>query len=237
MDGHGRCFETGHNKLSVFSGIQKRILEMEEIQLKVSTFKTARLGALLCVGALGFAAQAHALDIDATDLSGWTLNLDYWTVPGNTALFADDVEGLTDYSPGELASAYKAEAGTTVVESGVGKDYYSTVFDLTSTDPSKATITWGGGLWIDCPDCFLVVKDGNAVPSAYIFDLGNWNGQDTITLTNFWPSKGAISYVEIFGSTTDGGGPPLMVPEAETYAMMLAGLGLVGFAAARRRRG
>ncbi len=205
--------------------------------MKLTTFKPSRLAALLCAGAMGFAVQAHALDIDASSLTSptWVLGTNYWAVPASNpapALDADDVEAKTFYS-GQLASAYKAEVVPSA-EEGPGKDYYSTVFDSTSTDPSKATITWGGGLWIDCPDCFLVVKDGSNNPTAYIFNLGNWDGQETITLTNFWPNQGAISYVEIFGSISDGT-PPLMVPEAETYAMMLAGLGLVGFAARRKR--
>ena len=195
--------------------------------MKLTTFKPSRLVALLCAGAMGFAVQAHALTITPDTLQQWTTS-------GNTALFADDVESLTVYA-GELASAYKVESDGGA-EEGPGMDYYSTVFDLTSNDPSKATITWGGGLWIDCPDCFLVVKDGNANPSTYIFNLGNWDGQEMITLTGFWEgTQGAISYVEIFTSTYEDGGPPSMVPEAETYAMMLAGLGLVGFAARRKR--
>jgi hypothetical protein len=93
---------------------------------------------------------------------------------------------------------------------------------------------WDGPLWIACPTCYLVVKDGNAVPSAYIFNLGNWDGKETITLSNFWAdTAGAISYVEIFNY---GEGGTTLVPEASTYGMMLAGLGLVGFAARRKLR-
>jgi len=77
-----------------------------------------------------------------------------------------------------------------------------------------------------------VVKDGHQDPYAYIFDLGNWDGQETINLSGFWPAQGSISYVQIFNSAENGGGS--LVPEPETYAMLLAGLGLVGFAARRK---
>lgn len=197
--------------------------------MKHSTlFGCLRRAGLLCVGAMGFAAQAQALNITPSSAPQWTTNI-------NAALFADDVESLTGYT-GDLVSAYKMDYGGS--ESGPGTMYYTTAFTgLGSDGPTGATISWDGGSWIDCPDCFLVVKDGKQVPAAYVFDLGSWDGKETITLSGFWEdAPGAISYVEIFGSTTDGG-PPLMVPEAETYAMMLAGLGLVGFAAARRRRG
>jgi hypothetical protein len=95
--------------------------------------------------------------------------------------------------------------------------------------------------YIACGDCFLVVKDGNMSPYAYIFDISapTWNGQATINLTGFWPSQGAISYVAIYnnaemGGGGGGGGTITPVPEADTYAMLLAGLGLVGFAARRK---
>lgn len=44
------------------------------------------------------------------------------------------------------------------------------------------------------------------------------------------PSDGAIRAVRAISAV-----PPSPVPEAETYAMMLAGLGLVGMMVARRR--
>lgn len=198
--------------------------------MKLTTFKPSRLAALLCVGAMGFAVQAHALTFTPSTLP-------QWTGTGNNALFANDVEDLITGYTGELASVYKQDYNGSEV--GNAAPYYTTSFtmdDQSPPEPVGGSITWQGGLWIDCPDCFLVVKDGNANPSTYIFNLGNWDGQEMITLTGFWEgTQGAISYVEIFTSTYEDGGPPSMVPEAETYAMMLAGLGLVGFAARRKR--
>jgi len=74
-----------------------------------------------------------------------------------------------------------------------------------------------------------VVKDGTqGNPAQYLFDLGTWDGKETITLSGFWDgSQGAISNVAIWNTGS-------LVPEADTYAMLLAGLGLVGFAARRK---
>jgi len=52
-------------------------------------------------------------------------------------------------------------------------------------------------------------------------------------LGGFWDgTQGAISNVAIWNTSTDG--TSTLVPEADTYAMLLAGLGLVGFAARRK---
>jgi len=102
-------------------------------------------------------------------------------------------------------------------------------------DQVGATITWDGGLKISCGDCFLVVKDGNKTPAQYIFNISTWNGTDTINLSGFWPGPGGISNVAIWNNADGGGGGTVAsIPEPETYAMLLAGLGLVGFAARRK---
>ncbi|MEW6120428.1 MAG: PEP-CTERM sorting domain-containing protein [Pseudomonadota bacterium] len=62
-------------------------------------------------------------------------------------------------------------------------------------------------------------SSGNAEALAVAY--GNANGASTFTLA----ADGTLTFA-----------PPAPVPEASTYGMMLAGLGLVGFMAARRRR-
>jgi hypothetical protein len=197
-------------------------------------------GALLISGALGVASQAHAatsLNIDPT----YTPRIDVIGTPPQ-ALDADEVEAfiLSEWNKTvDLGVAYKQNYEMPMpADSGTAAMYYSTSF---SGDPNNATISWDASAmyYIDCGDCYLVVKDGNTNPEAYayIFDISGWNGQDTINLTNFWNGPGgAISYVGIYNnySMEDGGGNIAMVPEADTYAMLLAGLGLVGFAARRK---
>ncbi len=187
------------------------------------------VAALLVSGALGVASQAHAdLNLDPS--------LATWTVSSTNNLSQTDMETLTGVSP--LGLVYKQDYGG--LESGNGAAYYTTTFinDTVSNvagDASGATITWNGPLYISCPSCFLVVKDGNHTDPNYVFDISGWDGKATINLSNFWPGPGAISNIAIWNNADGGGsGGGTLVPEPETYAMLLAGLGLVGFAARRK---
>ena len=187
-------------------------------------------GAMLIAGALGVASQAHALNLDPS--------LATWTTSSTNNLNQADVEAIVGVSP--LGLVYKQDFGGG--ESGNGAAYYTTSFitdptnnPLDTSDASGATITWDGPLKISCPSCFLVVKDGNHPDPNYIFDISGWNGTDTINLSGFWPGPGAISNIAIWNNADGGGGGGgSLVPEPETYAMLLAGLGLVGFAARRK---
>lgn len=68
-------------------------------------------------------------------------------------------------------------------------------------------------------------------------------GADTLSLT-YGASAGGSYYLSVSGITTGSQGgiyngaiSVAAVPEPETYAMMLAGLGALGFLASRRRKG
>lgn len=187
--------------------------------MKHSTFARARVGALLFAGVMGFAAQAHAIDFNVTPA------------------FLPQLSAV----PSGMELVYKADdsvMGAIEEPAGSASNYYTTVFTGAVNDPSGATITWdvGAMYYIACPSCYLVVQDGNHTPPQYIFDISGWNGQDTLVLSNFWPDQGAISNVAIWNNDNGGGGGGTItpVPEADTYAMLLAGLGLVGFAARRK---
>jgi hypothetical protein len=214
--------------------------EMEEFLMKLQTHRAALASALLVSGALGVAAQAHAatsLNIDPT----YTPNI-YVSGSPPSALDTAEVESLILANFGktvDLGLVYKQDYGA-MTDSGTASTYYSSTF---SGDPNNATISWDAGAmaYVACGDCFLVVKDGNAAPYAYIFDISNpggWDGQGDLNLSNFWSGPGgAISYVAIYNNASGGGGGGgtiTPVPEADTYAMLLAGLGLVGFAARRK---
>lgn len=143
---------------------------------------------------------------------------------------------------GTLQLLYKADVGTqtnpATIESGTFAASYSTLFANTALDPADATISYGSGPSINCPTCYLAIKDGNQDPSYYFYNLAGWNGTSNIQMTGFWPNGGAISHVAIWGRSTPttggGGGGGGNVPEPG--AMMLLGSGLVALAAAIRRK-
>jgi hypothetical protein len=141
--------------------------------------------------------------------------------------------GLTN-APGagdDLVLYYKANVGGS--EEGTFATSYNTTFANTPTDPEDALIQYISGAVIDCPECYLAIKDGNQNPSYYFYNLSAWDGTEAISLENFWPQQGAISHISIWGRE-DGGGGQQEIPEPMTLA--LVGLGLLAAGSVRRRR-
>jgi hypothetical protein len=112
-------------------------------------------------------------------------------------------------------------------ESGLFASSYDTTFSNTTSDPSDALIQYVSGSYINCIECYLIVKDGNNSPAQYVFSLtAIWDGTSNLDLTGFWPNQGAISNVAIWGKA-------MSVPEPAT--LLLAGLGIATMALLRRR--
>jgi hypothetical protein len=181
--------------------------------------------------ALGLAAApAHALIMlspgDATDTTDTNSSLS--TLAQINAAFGTSYTGLS------LSYKANVEGG----DEGPFAGFYTTTFDNEPDDPADALITWDGGSFIGpCPTCLLIVKDGDQTPAQYLFDLGNWDGQESIQLTGFWPNQGAISHIAIWSGTNGdngGGDPGGSIPEPASLFLM--GAGLIGFALARRRK-
>jgi hypothetical protein len=139
----------------------------------------------------------------------------------NSALDAGDVASL--FGTSDLTRLYKMnfDAG----EEGSHENAYSTTF---SGDPNDALITWDGPAIIQCPECYLVVKDGNE--PQYLFDLTSffWNGMEDLDLKGFYLDQGAISHVAIYGKSVS-----VQVPEPGTLGLL--GLGILGMMTVRRK--
>ena len=145
-----------------------------------------------------------------------------------------------------LENLYKAEvpesSNDPVTEEGSFRHSYTTQFGFvngdSATDPKSARITYDGepDPWIQCPECYLVVKDGAQDPAQYLFDLGYetnsgiWDGRQTIEMTDFWPDQGAISHVALWGSEQER-----QVPAPGTLALLGLGLLVLSFARMRTR--
>ncbi len=111
-------------------------------------------------------------------------------------------------------------------------DSYSTSFTLdggNAGDWDGFTISYDGGgdPSISCPECWLVVKDGDNNPGRYLFDLGSWDGVMDIVGSGFWTGSGSISHVGIYTNPNNVPDVPIQtLPEPGT--IVLLGSGLVG---------
>ena len=96
-----------------------------------------------------------------------------------------------------------------------------------------------GGAALNLPtslDFAVGLKAGNEF-AVWGFDNVVVDGSDSGTFSIVFTNKGGntpeLSHLIVFGRES-GGGTIAAIPEADTYAMLLAGLGLVGFVARRR---
>ena len=112
-------------------------------------------------------------------------------------------------------------------ETGPFQASYETDFFSSPTDPSGATIRYVSGPTIETPEIYLLVKDGNHIPYAYLFDISLWDGMANLELTGFWRQQGAISHVSIYTRET------AQVPDGGV-TLMLLGMSLSGIVLARR---
>ena len=166
-------------------------------------------------------ASATTITIDPINC-GTTLSCDTGTET-STSDIVDVIEGLYSgitevYKADQVDDALPAEGGSFAAN-------YTTVFSPDNNDPEDALITWDGPASIDCPNCFVLVKDGSQDPAWYLIGINGWDGEMDLDLQNFWPAQGAISHVSIWTQ-------PVPVPAA----VWLFGSGLLGLVGIARRK-
>jgi len=118
-----------------------------------------------------------------------------------------------------------------------------------SADNEYATLSYESGTIVQREHMFLIVKDGNARPNLYVYDLnridlggGNytsWNGTESINIGNIshmlFGANGSISHAEIVVGGDDVTNIPGGVPEPATLVLWST-LALCGSAVGFRRR-
>lgn len=197
---------------------------------------------LAAVALAGVSASAMAYTITApnpaSDIPSGTPDPICWgTGTGN------DPDFMTGCGLGSLTQVFKQDEGGG--ETGtLAPSYKATFSNGPDGSVANSLIVWEGGNFLDCTiDCYVLVKDGDADPGRYLYNLkGLWNGTDDLVLTGFWvnPAKGAISHVAFYGGVTDcpRGDPkctPTRVPEPQILALLGLGLALGGLTLRRRR--
>jgi hypothetical protein len=182
-------------------------------------YLTAIIGALL----LGAAQLAQAVLV-ITPTTG-VLNVSRWE-GDETANQNEAAIKLIVGSSVDLTLLYTQNVGGG--EAGGFASSYTTAFLNSPGDPEDATITYGSGASISgFEKLYLYVKDGNADPAFYIFDISSWNGTEQLSLQDFWVGNGAISHISILGAGTSS------VPDGGA-TLVLLGTALTGLGLARK---
>jgi hypothetical protein len=173
--------------------------------------------------------QSHALLVSPSDCNTTFTCI---TSTSTSAFDASDVASLFGVADNlDLYFKIDIDSGG---ETGLFAGSYTASSILPSGDESGLSINYDSGPVISCPDCYLVVKDGNHSPSQYLFDISEWGGLDVLSLSGFWEGVGgSISHVAIFGVDD----PSTRISHLPVPASVwLFGTALMGFVGFSRRR-
>lgn len=118
---------------------------------------------------------------------------------------------------------------------------YDYVICCPGADANGNLVTFGmNPIGINSPSSNYALPDTGTIPKAGTYhstETFNLAAGDNLFMVSFTPNaNGPIGWIngQYQGTATFNFAPP--VPEPETYAMMLVGLGLLGFAARRRKQ-
>jgi len=151
------------------------------------------------------------------------------------------VEGANVNSPDDVINDFGIDPGDILYKT----DDNSGALDMNFSDDDgllTLTIEWDGT--VPRPTLtYLALKagGGGASEGGYVlYQISDWSGEDIVVSNTYIvnPRNGNprdISHIIIFGEDDDGGGGGGNVPDGGTTAMLL-GLGVLGMAAASRRK-
>ena len=147
-------------------------------------------------------------------------------VLGSDFTFSSIPEGQTIFGGNFLAAGPTSTAPATLSFTGVGVDYISFLWGSPDTYNTLTVTFTGGSQAFTTASLAFAVSNGDQSFSQYVQFAGTSGSKITGLTFNNVPSTNAFETANY--SVTP-------VPEPETYALLLGGLGVVGFLARRRK--
>jgi hypothetical protein len=194
------------------------------------------------LAATGYCSLGASNGLSTANMSLVGSNADdcYGVVSGNDNLAAINALNWGSNWSFVLKQAY---AGQTATGSFSGLDF-SLIANAGKTGTWTLRVSDSNGVTpLNLPaelDLVAVLKAGNGY-AAYLFDdtvLGVTNsGQWSVNFLNNGDQIPDLSHISLYARIDGDHGIPSAVPEANTYAMMLCGLGLIGLLTRRQTQG